>query len=101
MAFARFGWDKSDVYLYGGVLDGPCYLHVIVCAMCLLDATDDDRDIYDRESLDFETKDRLLAHLDEHKAAGHTVPQAALDRIRDDDWIPASGLPGDDSDRRA
>lgn len=88
MAFIRFGQDKSDVYLTGGMLDGPCFLHVIVCNMCLLSATDDDEDIYDRDSPDFTTKTELMLHLYEHMQAGHEVPESAIEKIKEDDWIP-------------
>lgn len=88
MAFAKWGWENSDVYLFGGVIHPPPDdVHVIVCCGCLL-AREDPDDWLMSESLDFETKEAVLAHLARHRNAGHTVPQSAVDRITEDDWIP-------------
>lgn len=86
MPFARWGPD-SDVFLFGGVAHPPPDdVHVIVCCGCLLARKDPD-DWLMSPSLDFKTKDAILAHLEKHRAAGHKVPAAAVDRITDDDWI--------------
>lgn len=85
MSYAKFGWDNSDVYLFGSVLDlPPNDAHVIVCALCRLDDHDDR---WERESLDFETKEELFAHLNLHRAAGHVIPASAMQAIEEDDWI--------------
>lgn len=88
MAYVKFGWEKSDVYLFGGVTGAsPDDDRVIVCAMCMLNATGPEEDRYDRESEVFGTKEAVLAHLGEHRAAGHVVPESAIEKIRNDDWI--------------
>lgn len=89
MAFARFGWDGSDVYLYGGVT-GPDFddlsTHIIVCGGCLLLQGEDCGHPWG-EYADFSSRDKLLAHLREHRAAGHIVPESAIERIMTEDWI--------------
>ncbi len=66
MSFARFGADGSDVYLFenaGGWLE---------CCGCALPTHSS-----------YRTRDvaAFLAHLDEHRAAGHHVPAAASERV--------------------
>lgn len=78
MSYCRFAWDNSDVYVYGGS-------NGIVCCGCSLTP--------DRWP---ETEDPLemVGHLLEHRRAGHTVPQYAIDELRDEAgrwgwwWIP-------------
>lgn len=84
MPYIKFGWDGSDVYLYGGA-DGPDGPHFIICGFCLLDEDEHDT-FYDRPSFDFATKDELYYHLEQHRKAGHIVPQSVMDKIREDDW---------------
>jgi len=87
MAYAKWGWENSDVYLFGGVAARPPDdVHVITCCGCLL-ARDDEEDWLMSPSLDFRTKGAILAHLAEHRAAGHVVPQSAIEQITDDDWV--------------
>lgn len=87
MSYAKWGWENSDVYLFGGVAHPPPDdVHVIVCCGCLL-ARDDPEDWLMSPSLDFETKAGILAHLQIHRAAGHVVPESAIERIEADDWL--------------
>ena len=61
-------WDKdSDLYVY---LDHEA----IVCCGCYLHPQEDD--CYG-ESISFFKLDDYLSHLEEHKAAGHQVPDEA------------------------
>lgn len=86
MPYARWGPD-SDVFLFGGVAHPPPDdVHVIVCCGCLLIREDPD-DWLMSPSLDFRTKEEILAHLKEHLDAGHVVPFDAIVRIKEDDWI--------------
>lgn len=87
MAYARWGWENSDVYLFGGFAgQPPDDVHVITCCGCLL-AREDAEDWLMSPSLDFETKGAAIAHLAEHQAAGHIVPESAIERITADDWV--------------
>ena len=87
MAYARWGWDNSDVYLFGSVTrPPPDDVHVIVCCGCLL-ARDDPDDWLMSPSFDFETKAGILDHLQVHREAGHVVPESAIERIEADDWL--------------
>lgn len=69
MSYCRFN-ENSDVYLYVTQEDDDRI--VWVCCNCCL-----------REEPDglFASPEEALAHLREHQAAGHKVPQAALDRL--------------------
>lgn len=89
MSYAKFGWDKSDVYLIGSMTrPPPDGIHVIECCMCMLDPEPGPLgDLFDRASYGFATKEALFAHLEEHRKAGHTVPQSTVDQIAEDDWI--------------
>lgn len=75
MSYARFGPD-SDVYVF-------LTIHgVFECCACGL------TDVWQR----FDTTDALLAHLDEHEAAGHNVPARCRERLinmrdENDAWI--------------
>ena len=87
MAFAKWGWGNSDVYLFGGYTgQPPDEIHVITCCGCLL-AREDEDDWLMGPSLDFGTKAEILAHLAAHRAAGHVVPESAIERITDEDWV--------------
>lgn len=86
IVYARWGPD-SDVFLFGGVEHSPPDdVHVVTCCGCLLIREDPD-DWLMSPSLDFRTKEALLAHLAEHREAGHVVPEFAVKRIREDTWI--------------
>lgn len=66
MAFCRFG-AESDVYVFEAEADQ------FICCRCAL-----------RESGDTVAPDQagMVAHLLAHRAAGHRVPQNALDELR-------------------
>lgn len=71
MSYCRFAWRcedgrPSDVYVYGSE-DG------LVCCGCRLD----DRWEHDDNA-------GMVAHLLEHRRAGHAVPQHALDELREE-----------------
>ncbi|MGZ9829885.1 hypothetical protein ACXYTP_23510 [Tsukamurella ocularis] len=61
MSYARFS-AESDVYVFAH------YQGFVQCCGCILG-----------DEWDFHTLDALLAHLQEHVAAGHTVPADLLD----------------------
>ncbi len=75
MSYCRFGHD-SDVYIYS---DG----NYLICESCKL-----------KGGKTFATKrrSRMLAHVEEHIAKGHKVPQSTIDEltiefILDDDIV--------------
>lgn len=65
MSYARFGWDGSDVYVYLSVYG---YLDCCGCAL-------------DKQGTACYSTDEMIAHLEEHKAAGHHVPQETIDDL--------------------
>lgn len=66
----------SDVYVYpGDALSGTRFRAHIVCCQCRLQAPEP-RDLVRPSARS------MLAHLAEHVAQGHQVPQRALDRLR-------------------
>lgn len=67
MSYARFGWGNSDVYVYADVNGYLC------CCACRLQ----------EEWRHFSTDD-MLAHLNAHRAEGHTVPQDCIDDLAED-----------------
>lgn len=72
MSYCRRGLDGSDVYLYPsgiGEVSPDC---PIVCQECKL-----------QPSGDYLAHSRMAAfdHLGEHQHAGHSVPEAALQRL--------------------
>lgn len=69
MAYCRFGFDHSDVYVYehvGGYL---------TCAGCLFDS---------KREFTTHSRMRMLDHLYEHRKAGQVVPEGAMDRLADE-----------------
>ena len=69
MSYCRFGWDDSDVYVFG---TGDR----IECCACLRH-----RSSGLPASFIAETEQEMIDHLLQHRALGDTVPQAALDRL--------------------
>jgi hypothetical protein len=71
MSYCRFGWDRSNVYVYAS----DEALHCCGCALKI-----PARDKWG----DFNTRafSEMIAHLEAHQAAGHNVPQYAFDRLR-------------------
>lgn len=66
MSYVRFAWDGSDVYVYESASG-------IVCCGCKLHQT-------------FLAQDplQMIAHLAEHRAAGHFVPAYAIVNLWED-----------------
>jgi hypothetical protein len=79
VAYTRFGWDDSEVYVYmhiGGWLD---------CCSCRLKPSP-------HGSVILRSTDAMVAHLREHEAAGHVVPAEVFvelerDREENDAWM--------------
>ena len=72
MSYARFGWDKSDVYVFmnvGGYLE---------CCLCALS----DEDFWNFNT--YHTSDMIL-HLRDHELAGHNVPAHVYIDLANDD----------------
>jgi hypothetical protein len=85
MSYVRFGRD-SDVYVIGTIVNG---MHVLECCGCKLStetATEEPPDP------SFTVSSGILGHLDEHREAGHAVPQYAYDDIsgRASIWLKGS-----------
>jgi hypothetical protein len=70
MSYARFWWEGSQVYVYDDVDGG------ITCDTCALAATDTEW-----PSFNCATRSEMAAHLVLHRAAGHNVPQYAIDNL--------------------
>jgi len=75
MSYVRFGEEGSDVYVYSHAYGG------FVCDMCRLE----------EENWTFVAMSRsgMIAHLREHIAAGHVVPECAIERLEEE--IEAEG----------
>lgn len=89
MSYARFGSD-SDVYVYCDIGGYLC------CCACRLASEP-------CGSREFFTTADMLAHLDEHRAAGHAIPdytRPALEGEADenDSWIASQGEGSGDGD---
>lgn len=86
MSYARFGWDGSDVYVYESDRGWEC------CGCISHEQT--------FGSFTTTDLDAFFAHLDEHRRAGHHVPDNVEPDIRDDlandppPWLAAAGSPG-------
>jgi len=75
MSYSRFGAGGSDVYVFSSV-EGH-----LECCGCFLG-----------DQWSYDTTDEMLAHLEEHRAAGHHVPQDCIegllaDKEENDRWI--------------
>lgn len=80
MSFVRFGVDGSQVYIYDDVRGYR------LCCFCALAKVTYDA-AGDASWEDFHTNDldAMLAHVAEHRAAGHVVP-SWVDQALRDDW---------------
>ncbi len=85
MSYARFGWDDSDVYVF-------CSSVGIECCGCILqdrEWVEDERSIIgvflrpvgERIKTVFRDTDEAVAHLAQHVAAGHTVPDDVVPEL--------------------
>lgn len=72
MSYVRLGVDGSQVYIFEHVAG------YVECCFCAFSGSGGD---------DFHTTvlDEMLAHVAEHRAAGHTVPEW-VDRELSEDW---------------
>ncbi len=86
MSYARFGWDGSDVYVFG-TRDGPEGKRYIECCGCLLHPDREDEQVPWGAANLFDTREGALAHMQEHMDAGHFVPEYCIDRLQTDDWV--------------
>jgi len=71
MSYCRFAWDGSDVYVFptnNGQED------VIECCGCKLVG-------HEWGHFDCKTPEEMIAHLAEHRKAGHFVPFYAIERL--------------------
>ena len=78
MSFCRFGLDGSDTYVFESCEGG------IECCACAL-ATEP------CGSFTAETPEEMIAHLGEHRRAGHFVPPYAIEGLWD--AIPGAHQP--------
>lgn len=78
MAYIRFAFEDSDVYLINTVTE---QVRVIACMACRRGG-----------KKGFATVPGILAHLDEHRAAGDCVPECAYENIirRGEEWLDGS-----------
>ena len=72
MSYCRFGED-SDVYMLANLFCG------VTCCSCRLNPMEGG---FWNASQGFLSPQEALEHLQEHKAAGHLVPQYAIERLR-------------------
>lgn len=91
MSYARFGWGGSDVYVFMHV-DG----YLTCCGCCLQDRVwvdDPEYPIFEgyleetgeHVETTFHNTEEMVAHLQIHREAGHTVPDGIEDELRADD----------------
>lgn len=78
MSYARFGAGGSDVYVYA-----DCGGYINCCGCCLYS-----------DGFRAYSTDEMIAHLNEHRDAGHTVLDDTYGGLRDDaqendEWIKA------------
>lgn len=66
MSYSRFGCDGSDVYTFQSESGFEC------CGCILSD------------NWSFKTRSDLLAHLQTHVEAGHTVPRYTIERLEEE-----------------
>lgn len=72
MSYCRFWWDQSQVYVYADFSG-----HITCCSCALSEG-------------DFRAAgpEAMIQHLMEHRAAGHHVPDYALERLREEAGLP-------------
>lgn len=89
MSYVRWGWENSDVYIFGGTYgEGENFIE---CCGCPLNG--------DFEFIRFTNYGDLLRHIDDHRGAGDHVPRFVDERIReeisnpDGHWIAVGEVP--------
>jgi len=75
MRYCRFWWDGSDVYVFENTDDQ------IECCACLLCPSDRPENLMGVESFRCKTAAEMIVHLEQHRAAGHTVPDYAIEEL--------------------
>lgn len=89
MSYSRWGWNGSDVYIFGTEWVGQ---RAIECCDCHFAD-------YDEPGAFFDNYGDLLRHISDHRAAGHHVPDYVDQRIREEiadpteQWVPVGELP--------
>jgi|GEM_PF-1786803 len=73
MSYCRFWWDGSDVYVFESERGIEC------CGCKLPDHP---------PGFTVQTPEEMIEHLMEHRAAGHTVPEYALEELRREAGLP-------------
>jgi hypothetical protein len=68
MSYTRFGWDDSDVHVFMSTRGW------LECCGCIL-----------KKGWQYRSTDAMVAHLQEHIAAGHSVPADVIPALRRDD----------------
>ena len=88
MSYSRFGCDGSDVYVFTSSVG-------LECCGCILQErqwVDDPnwpifhgylRAVGEIVPHVFDSNAGMIAHLEQHREAGHVVPENALERLRD------------------
>ena len=87
MSYARFGWDGSDVYVFGNTDN------MYECCGCLLQEREwveapgralggYFRSVGEIVPHVFDTPGEMVDHLMAHRAAGHTVPDDCIAELR-------------------
>lgn len=79
MSYARWGCDKSNVYVYASTMGG-----LVCCGCALTDST-----------TEFSTSGEMVAHLNEHRANNHLVPDYTFREILEDYPDQAAPISGD------
>jgi len=69
MSYCR--WSEGDVYMYEAERG-------IVCMCCSLEPSDN----FGRVDVTLDTPQEALEHLEQHRDAGHVVPDCAFDQLR-------------------
>jgi hypothetical protein len=70
MSYARWGWEGSDVYVFGAGSDAE---ELLVCMH--MDGVGD---------FSCKTEAEMIAHLLWHRDQGQTVPEYAFERLREE-----------------
>lgn len=100
MSYARFGWDGSDVYVF---LNVAGYFSCCGCQLIEREYVESKdyilgfylKPINEEEASkpeSFYSTKEIIDHLEEHKKAGHYVPDSCIERIleeeeENDKWI--------------
>ena len=79
MSYARWGWEGSDVYVFGtDVVETDNGGRVGGMLVCMHGGDDEG------VSFTCKTSAEMIAHLLEHRERGDTVPESAIERLREE-----------------